>query len=348
MELIIVTPTNEFLGMPPRRNPNNTYADQDKDTIDFHRSSKLMERSEVLSRRLMNEKQRTIGIDINALNEQIKDTNTNMHNIDKQTRAEHCKIRASVDAHIEAERWSESQRRRAAREYAAFLETQCLEKQTKRTEQVDLDPKYTIGYHPHPRDDGAMRRADMVRYRDELREQMETKVRVISPPLEVSVTPMRDSLKLSQYRERVKKDFVDGNRRMLDQRQQQCDAHESVEAVTLPQSKPHSEATDFKGYSKEHTKRILGENDQLIVWKKATMNADEQSDLFDRISLEKAVANEKLTAQKLRDQKREAQKQCLVVSAVNAQIRDQKTPQTLSNEYFINRFGNSLIYSLLE
>jgi len=344
---MLITPTNEFLRMPSRRNPNSVLQQMDQDTVDFKRSSSARQRLSAIADRLLDDRQRTIGMDIRGLNEQMNDKSTRLNKFELEKRDDSRDVENSFRDYRESQRLAESNSRREAQRYAAILKYQCLERQTKSYDQPDFDPKYLIGFQKHPRDDLHARRQLLMDYQKELRMQIETKLHDDSK-LEIPPTPLYESRKLDEYRERLNQDFINGNRAIMDQKRPKCREHVGLDTVTLPESMPHSKSTDFKGYSSECTRQLLEENERLIASKNASQHALELSDLSSRIEIERAAKNEELLAQQVRNNQREAQKQCLSISTLNTQLRDQTTKPQSVNEYFTNRFGNSLIYSLLE
>ena len=341
--------SQRIFGMPSRRNPNSIFACQlDEDTVDSQRSSNLALRNSERTRRLLNDKSRTIGVDNNALIEQMNIKSQRMHKVDQEKLEDFHKIQMLNEERRKEQSARECEKQRSSRDYADFLRAQCLERQSKGDVQVDFDTKHLIGYQVHPRDDIVARRRMMASYQEDLRKQIEAKVHETPESVDISHPPIDESEKVNEYHEKIKREFLEGNRRLRDAKPQPA-RPVMTDAVTLPPSTAHSQSTDFKGLSRDETKQLLEENGRLIASKKASMLADELSDIALRSLLEKAVEDEKVLAQRVRDQKREAQKQCLSISALNAEMRHQRSPETRTDsEYFINRFGNSLIYSLLE
>ena len=215
-----VTPTADFFRMPLRRNPNNVYANMDEDTRNFQRSANIRDRSRILSDRLLDNRQRTMGVDMIGLNEQINDRTAYMKRMQEKERHELLERNAFNERERMHENDKACRRKESYREYGEFLKAQYHEKQIKRSEETDFDPKYLIGNQPNPREDGEYKRRKTLAYREQLRMQIEAKVSQAPDSGNIPLVPVVDSTELTEYREKMRRDFVDGNRQILLKRAQ--------------------------------------------------------------------------------------------------------------------------------
>lgn len=331
-----------------RRNPNEVYAGQvDIDTRDYQRGLEARERLLFNQSRLIDDRRRTIGVDISALNHQISDKAMKMGEAIKQRNVDldvSNTIQEKYRLHLSE---NELNRCRKSREYAAALEAQCQERRMKDTQDPDFDPKYLIGNSLHPRDDFTARRCVLKAHQTEVVNQILNKpIKHSESNVNSAISPIRGDI-VKDYRERVNASFLSGNKAIIEQRQ----SHTStpiLENVSLPESTPHGSATDFRGFSKEQTRQLLDENDALIASKKEQLRNYQLDNCASRLSLESAARADYQHTQDLKNQKRQIQKECVSISMLNSELRNQASSQPTPKEYFVNRFGTSLIYSLLE
>lgn len=331
-----------------RRNPNKVYDGEiDIDTRDHDRGLAIRSRLLINHNRLMDDRQRTIGLDIPALNCQIYEKSMKMDEALRQKSTDSHESYAHQSDYLKSLSETQLMRLKKSREYASILESQCLERRMKDVDTPDFDSKYLIGHSVHSRDDPVAQRMRLKAHQGELLTQIENKRNKTSLSPEKPATSPISGDSVKNYREKVNASFISGNKAIIEQKNS-VRTSPTITSVSLPESTPHGSATDFRGFSKERTRRLLDENEFIIESKKELCHKRQLEELARRVALEDSARIHNEQTREINQHKRQIQKECVSISFLNSELRNQESPKASPDEYFVNRFGKSLVYSLLE
>lgn len=338
--------------MHSRRNSDQHDREEvDLDMIDLRRSVDIGNRLRFTSERLMNEKIRKVGLDVAAVDRQIVEYQVRNNNVRQERLKEREHMTECLRSYTQAEKELESTQRRNRAEYAKFLESQWLEKRIKEPKGPDFEPSSVIGGGYREVDDPTRLRQLNIAHKKELLVQIQTKELNSIREKDIQNPPVPKSDKILEYQSRVREEFIKANYQIVMERKlvqhTMSDRQKPPPLVSLPDTVPHTRATDFKGLTVNETREFLKDNEAILASKKlANLQSDLES-IEDRLAIETAAKNEADLVEKLKNEQRESKKNCLSISSLNNELRGQKCPPT-DFSYFINKFGTSLIYSLLE
>jgi len=321
------------------RDPNATFRNNmDQDELDCERIKGMAERTRSNRARLLDERARVIGLDIEGLNAQMQLKNQNASKEHMEHVLDEERFSNTLQKHVKDSVDLKLKQSQQAQEYAKFLDSQISEKIELSQNQAtpDFDSRYLIG---HKHDDQTKARESIERCKANNQFLIDQILAKKHHTCESTISPLPPSGDIESRKKRLALQFAEYNKGLAQAKSQTATPQSDNELYTM-NSKPHSRATDYKGMTKNELRKYLLDNRAIEAQKNFTKSTDQhdQTQYYLASMLKMNLENQKAIDEA--NARRQVRRQC---DYENSSRPPRETSSPGCKESFHEKFGISLL-----